>query len=182
MIVRMHSTTTDIRSYRARHIQIRPLTAADRERIAEEYSRLGEQTRRRRFGGLARRLSERDLDRLAAIDHHNHEALAAVEPGTDRVVGIARYIALPDDPGAAEVAVEVEDEWQGYGIGRRLITELVGRARTKGITRLLAHVSTDNLPVLGWIARAGGTVEAHDGDATLYTIPLGRAKADWRAA
>ncbi len=108
MIVGMQSMTTDIRSQTARHIQIRPLTAADRERVAEEFSHLGEQTRRRRFGGLARRLSERDLDRLTDIDHHRHEAVAAIESDRNRIVGVARYIALPDDPGAAEVAVEVD--------------------------------------------------------------------------
>jgi GNAT superfamily N-acetyltransferase len=178
----MHSATTDIDAYRASRIQIRPLTTADRDRLAEEFSHLSEQTRLRRFGGLTDRLSERDLDRLTDIDHRNHEALAALEPGTDRIVGVARYIVLPEDPHAAEVAVEVADDWQGRGIGRRLIRELVGRARAGGITRLLAYVSTDNLPVLGWIARGGGVTEAHDGDATLYSISLARPATDRRAA
>lgn len=182
MIGGMQSTTTDIRSYGARHTQIRPLTAADRERVADEYSHLSEQTRRRRFGGLAEALSERDLDRLTDIDHHDHEAFAAVDPRTDRVVGIARFIAVPSDPGAAEVAVEVEDRWQGHGIGRRLMNALAMRARTQGITRLLAYVSTDNLTVLDWIHRAGGTAEAHVREAAVYTVPLDRAKADRRAA
>jgi GNAT superfamily N-acetyltransferase len=178
----MQTTPTDIHCYRANRIQLRPLTAADRDRLAEEFSHLSEQTRRRRFGSLATRLSEQDLDRLINVDHHNHEALAAIEPGTDRIIGVARYIALPHDPAAAEVAIEVADEWQGRGIGRRLIAELAGRARAEGITRLLAYVSRDNLPVLGWIARAGGIVESEEGDATLFTIPLARAASDRRAA
>ena len=178
----MQRTTTDIDSYRANRIQIRPLTAADRDRLAEEFSHLSEQTRRRRFGGLATRLGERDLDRLMAVDHHNHEALAAIEPGTDRIIGVARYIALPDDPAAAEVAIEVADEWQGRGIGRRVIAELAGRARAEGITRLLAYVSRDNLPVLGWIERAGAIIESYEGDATLFSIPLARAASKRRAA
>lgn len=178
----MQSTTTDIRSFGARRMQIRPLTAADRERIADEFSHLGEQTRRRRFGGLATRLSERELDRLTNIDHHTHEALAAIEPGTDRIVGIARYIALPDDPGAAEVAVEVDDNWQGRGLGGRLISALVDRARAEGITRLLAYVSTENLPVVGWISRAGGIVHSHDADTIELSLPLERLAQGRRAA
>jgi len=178
----MQSTTTDIDSYRASRIQIRPLTSADRDRLAEEFSHLSEQTRRRRFGGLATRLGERDLDRLMDVDHHTHEALAAIEPGADRIVGVARYIALPDDPAAAEVAVEVADEWQGHGIGRRLIAELGGRARAEGITRLLAYVSQDNHPVLGWIDRAGGIIESYEGDATLFSIPVARPASERRAA
>jgi GNAT superfamily N-acetyltransferase len=178
----MQTTPADIDSYRANRIQIRPLTAADRDRVAEEFSYLSEQTRRRRFGSFAARLGERDLDRLMDVDHHNHEALAAIEPGADRIVGVARYVALPSDPVAAEVAIEVADEWQGRGIGRRLIGELVRRARAEGITRLLAYVGRDNLPVRGWIARAGGIVESYEGDATLFSIPLGRAVSERRAA
>lgn len=178
----MDSTTTDIRCYRARLVEIRPLTREDRERLADEFSHLSDQTRRRRFGGAARHLSERDLDRLTDIDHQNHEALAAIEARTGRIVGVARYIALPDVRGAAEVAVEVEDASQGCGIGRRLITELTGRARAAGITRLLAYVSRENLPILSWIAHAGGALEAQDGDAALYSISLGRDESDQNAA
>jgi GNAT superfamily N-acetyltransferase len=178
----MESTTTDIRCSRAGRVRIRLLTAADRNGLADEFSQLSEQTRRRRFGGLATRLSERDLDWLTDIDHHNHEALAAIEPGTRRIVGVAHYIALPDVPGAAEVAVEVADTWQGCGIGRTLINELAGRAGAAGFTRLLAYVSNDNLPVLRWLARAGAVAEAHDGDAALYSISLGHAETDQTAA
>lgn len=178
----MNSTTIDIRSYKARRVEIRPLTRRDRARLADEFSHLSEQTRRRRFGGLATRLSERDLDRLSDIDHHDHEAVAAIEPGTGRLLGVARYIAVPDVPGAAEVAVEVDDAWQGCGIGRRLISELTGRARAAGFTRLLAYVSKDNLLVLNWLTRLGGVVVADGGDAALHSISLGPAETDQNAA
>ena len=174
----MNTTTLELGS----RVEIRPLAPTDRTALAEAFARLSEQTRRRRFGGMAARLGERDLDRLTDIDHHRHEALAAIAPGTGSVIGVARYIALPDDPEAAEVAVAVDDGWQGRGIGRRLIRELVDRARAEGVTRLLAYVSIDNRPVLASIARAGGTVEARDGDAVLYSIPLGGTVRERRAA
>jgi L-amino acid N-acyltransferase YncA len=153
-------------------VGIRPLVRADRHALVEEFSHLSEQTRRRRFGAVARRLSERELDRLTNIDHHHHEALAAVATDTGQIVGVARYIALPNLPGAAEVAIEVDDEWQGRGIGRRLMSELVDRARAEGIDRLVAYVTDDNHPVRGWIARSGGTAQSDAGDATVYSIPL----------
>jgi GNAT superfamily N-acetyltransferase len=163
-------------------VVIRPIARTDRERLAAAFSALSENTRRRRFGGLASRLTARELDRLTDVDHHEHEALAAVAPGGSRIVGVARYIALPDDPGAAEVAIAVDDEWQGRGLGRRLMRRLAERARDEGITRLLAYVGADNRPVLGWIARAGGVVTAHDGDAIAYMIPLDRPAEERRAA
>jgi L-amino acid N-acyltransferase YncA len=168
----MHTTDFDIGC----EIEIRPLTAADREGIANAFSHLSEQTRRRRFHGLATRLGERDLDRLTRIDHHGREALVAIAPDPARIVGVARYISLPRDPRAAEVSVAVDDQWQGRGIGRRLMSELVPMARAEGITRLLAYVGTDNVRIIGWIARAGGVAEVRDGDTVVYGIPLDRAR------
>jgi GNAT superfamily N-acetyltransferase len=153
-------------------VEIRPLERDDRERLAAAFARLGEETRRRRFLSSASRLSERDLDALTGIDHHGHEALAAVDPRTGHIIGIARYIRLPREPHAAEVAVAVDDGWQRRGIGRRLLAELADRARAEGVTHFSAYVSRDNGPVRGWIAREGGVALAHDGDAISYSVSL----------
>jgi GNAT superfamily N-acetyltransferase len=162
-------------------LEIRPLERGDRERLAAAFARLGEETRRRRFLSSASHLTERDLDALTDIDHHGHEALAAVEARTGQIVGIARYVRLPREPRAAEVAVAVDDGWQRRGIGRRLLTELADRARAEGVTHFSAYVSTDNGPVRGWIARLGGVAVAHDGDAILYSVSIDPA-SDRRAA
>jgi GNAT superfamily N-acetyltransferase len=166
----------------ASEIEIRPLAPTDRGGLSTAFARLTDHTRWRRFRGVARRLGDRDLDRLTRIDHHDHEALAAIAADSGQIVGVARYIALPRDPGAAEIAIAVDDEWQGRGIGRRLMSRLADRARAEGVTRLLAYVSADNRPVLDWIARVGGIAEAHDGDATVYSIALDRPTAEPRVA
>jgi GNAT superfamily N-acetyltransferase len=151
---------------------IRPLTAADRDALAAAFERLSEDTRRQRFGTLAKRLGPRDLDRLTRLDHHRHEALAAIAPGSGDIVGVARYIALADDSRRAEVAIAVADDWQGRGIGRRLMSALTARARAEGIAHLVAYVAPGNRRVVDWIARAGGVAEAHDGDGIRYGIAL----------
>jgi RimJ/RimL family protein N-acetyltransferase len=163
-------------------VDIRPLTEADRAGLGLEFSHLSAETRRRRFGATVSRLSEGDLDQLTNVDHHTHEALAAIDRDTGQIVGVARYIALLDDPGAAEVAIEVADEWQRRGIGRCLMRELIDRARAAGIARLVAYVSADNHPVLAWIARSGGTVQDDSGDARVFGIPIVGVAAARRAA
>jgi ribosomal protein S18 acetylase RimI-like enzyme len=178
----MHTTTSDIRDRAARRVEIRPLAPGDRGRLAQAFSRLSEETRRRRFRGLASQLAEPDLDRLTQIDHHHHEALAAIAPDSGRIVGVARFITMPDDPRAAEVAIAVNDDWQGRGIGRRLMSELVARARAEGVARLLAYVSADNHTVRSWIARAGGVAEASAGGETIYSIAIDRPAGGRRAA
>jgi len=161
-------------------VQIRPLGRSDRERLADAYARLGEETRRRRFRSAATRLSARDLDALTGIDHRGHEALAAVAPDGD-IVGVARYVRLPHAPGAAEVAVAVADAWQGRGVARRLLEELAGRARAEGVARFIAYVGADNPIVRRWIARLGGVAVAHHDDEIVYAVPLD-GRAERRAA
>jgi GNAT superfamily N-acetyltransferase len=151
---------------------IRPLTPADRDALAAAFEHLSEDTRRRRFGALAKRLGPHDLDLLTRLDHHQHEALAAIAPGSGDIVGVARYIAIPSEPSTDEVAVAVDDAWQGAGIGRRLMSSLAARAQAEGITHLVAYVAPDNRRVLEWIARAGGVAEAHDSDAIRYGLAL----------
>jgi GNAT superfamily N-acetyltransferase len=177
------TTTTTVRtdSGIAARVRIRPLSPADRAALAAAFDHLSEDTRRRRFGGLAAHLGERDLDWLTDIDHHRHEALVATAPGADDVIGVARYVVVPDDPRSAEVAVVVDDDWQGLGIGRRLVAGLIGRARAEGIARLIAHVATDNRRVVDWVARAGGVAEASDGDTILFGVALDRG-AELRTA
>ena len=145
---------------------------SDRAGLAAAFAQLSDETRRRRFRGVAKRLGERDLDRLTRIDHHSHEALAAVAPDTGKIVGVARFIALADDPQAAEVGIAVDDGWQHRGIGRQLMDQLVARARAEGISRLVAYVNDENVPVLRWVRRAGGLAVARDGDETLYSFTV----------
>jgi GNAT superfamily N-acetyltransferase len=178
----MQTTASEIGSRAAIDVEIRPLAPTDRDGLAAAFSRLSEDTRWRRFHGIARRLDERELDRLTRVDHHEHEALAAIAPDSGQIVGVARYIALPHDPHTAEVAIAVDDAWQRRGIGRRLIRALAGRARAEGVTRLLAYVDGDNRFVQAWMARAAGVLVAHDGDAILYSIPLDRPAEERRAA
>jgi GNAT superfamily N-acetyltransferase len=113
-------------------------------------------------------LSERQLRYLTDVDHHDHEALVALRRGTGEGVGVARFVRLGDDPGAAEFAVTVADDWQGRGIGTALLALLAERARQEGIDRFRGLMLTDNRPVHELVGlfgeprvleRGAGTVE-----------------------
>lgn len=47
------------------------------------------------------------------MDHHDHEALVAIDPDTGRGVGVARYVRDPKRHPSAEVAFAVLESWQG---------------------------------------------------------------------
>jgi RimJ/RimL family protein N-acetyltransferase len=126
---------------------LRPLKPDDKRRIAQAFERLSPETRYRRFFAPLPRLNEQDLRYLTEVDHHDHEALAAVNPENGAIVGVARYVRS-DDPTEAEVAVVVGDPWQGRGVATALLQRLVARAREEGIDHFVALVMSDNTEAL----------------------------------
>jgi RimJ/RimL family protein N-acetyltransferase len=126
---------------------LRPVRPDDKRLLAQAFERLSPETRYRRFFAPVERLSERDLRYLTEVDHHDHEALAAINPENGMIVGVARYIRS-DQPSEAEVAVVVGDPWQGQGVATALLQELVRRAREEGIDHFVALVMSDNTEAL----------------------------------
>jgi GNAT superfamily N-acetyltransferase len=147
-----------------KEVLIRPISPDDKAELAAAFDRLSPESRYRRFFAPLERLSTRDLAYLTEVDHHDHEAVVAVEPGSARIVGVARYVR-DEDPAEAEVAVVVADPWQGLGVGSALLERLVERAREEDIRQFVAIVLSDNADALelfrsmapdsSWIRRTG---------------------------
>jgi RimJ/RimL family protein N-acetyltransferase len=169
--------TTDIREgepYILRDgswVAIRPVRPEDAALLTDGFARLSARSRQTRFFTGKLRLSEAEVRFLTNIDHHNHEALGAVSRDGSGV-GVARYIRDPDERGSAEVAVTVVDEWQGRGLGSKLLALLSGRARAAGITRFTAVTAADNTAAKTLIVHAGGTLVSRRGPHWEYEISL----------
>jgi GNAT superfamily N-acetyltransferase len=153
-------------------VEPRLLETDDADRLVRMFSRLSAQTVRRRFFTVVPRLEGPLLTSLTSVDHDRHEALVVVVD--DEVVGLASYHLDADDPHAADVAVLVEDGWQQAGLGRRLVEELAGLARGRGIERFHADVLAENRPAVGFVRRMNPSARArYDSDGTLsFDLPL----------
>jgi RimJ/RimL family protein N-acetyltransferase/nucleotide-binding universal stress UspA family protein len=138
---------------------LRPLQPADRPLLAEAMTRLSPESRYRRFFGPHAELSPRELDYLTQIDHHDHEAVVALE-ADGRAVGVARFVRLREDPGRAEAAVAVVDDWHGRGVARVLLERLSERAREEGIHHFTAIVQAENQRAVGALSALGPTARA----------------------
>jgi RimJ/RimL family protein N-acetyltransferase len=119
-------------------ITIRELLPSDRRAVAFAFAHLSAQSRYQRYFSPKDELAPRELVRLMSVDHWHHEALIAFSPSPRAPIGIARYVRL-DDFEAAELAIEVVDDWQHRGVGTALMAALSERARAAGIRRF--HVS-----------------------------------------
>jgi RimJ/RimL family protein N-acetyltransferase len=152
-------------------VAIRQVRPADAALLADGFARLSERSRRGRFLTSKNVLTESELRFLTNVDHHDHEALGAVDRA-GRGVGVARYIRDADDPAAAEVAVTVVDEWQGRGLGSKLLALLSDRARDEGISRFTAMIAVDNAVSGRLISSAGGVLVSQRGVEREYEIAL----------
>lgn len=142
-------------------VLLRQIRTSDRERLAEGMQRLSPASRYLRFHTQIDELTDEQLDYLTDVDHHDHEAIVALDvdhrdrPG----VGVARFIREPFEPHVAEAALTVADEYQGLGAGTLLLGALAARARDEGITVFRNYVLDGNDAMLEVFDHLGATRE-----------------------
>jgi len=128
------------------HVLIRPITPKDKEAEREFIENLSLESRRYRFLGQVKCPSEALIEQFTDIDYVHEVAFVAVTPegGHDRIVGVSRYST--DGAGqVCECAVTVSDEWQNKGLGTLLMRHLIEVARARGIRRMFAIDSAENV-------------------------------------
>jgi RimJ/RimL family protein N-acetyltransferase len=153
-------------------VEIRPLERDDRAGLAAAVERLSPRARYLRFASPKPRLTERDLDRLTDIDHHQREALLAIDPRTREGIAVARYAELPGEPGVVDVAVTVGDAWQGRGLGSALLARLLARAREEGHRAARADVLAENAGSRAMLRSAGFHGRGSTGGLLELELPL----------
>lgn len=144
----------------------RPVRSDDLFAFERMWSRLSEETIYRRFHAPIRRLSLKLRRYLVDVDHRDHDALVAVAGG--EVIAVARYHRCAEEPAAAEVAVLVEDAWQGRGLGVRMLRELACLASRRGIDVLTGDVQSDNLRMLAVVRSVLGSAALHPSGAVVH--------------
>jgi RimJ/RimL family protein N-acetyltransferase len=150
-------------------VLIRQVQVGDAPLVADIFAQLSATSRWMRFLASKTHLTEAELRYLTDIDHHDHEAFAALDGCSARGLGVARYIRHATDPRAAELAIAVVDAWHRRGLGTQLLTRLSVQARRAGIHRLTALTATSNTAMTGLLHALGaelvtaepGTVEYH---------------------
>jgi GNAT superfamily N-acetyltransferase len=127
-----------------RQIEIRALRPDDEADMLAAIGRTSTVSLQRRFFGVKRGFSPKEIEFFMKIDFRNHVALVALaeEDGRPAIVGGGRYVMV--EPSRAEVAFVVIDGYQGQGIGAHLMGHLAGIARDAGLKELIAEVLPEN--------------------------------------
>jgi hypothetical protein len=97
-------------------VRLRQGRRSDKELLLRGFERLSAESRYRRFLVATPELTKDMVPYLTEIDHHNHEAIIALDDETGEGVGVARFLRSRACPHSAEVAVI--DDWRGRGSER----------------------------------------------------------------
>src|SRR3990172_3382888 len=155
-------------------VTLRPIRSEDESELTAFYARLSPESAYQRFHTLMARLPPDWAHFLANVDYGRRMAIVAVDP-EDRLIAVARYdyTELSED---AEVAIVVQDQWQGKGLGTKLMTELLSYAESKGIARFRAYVLADNHRMLDMFRRVTRILnrQTQSGITSLLLAPLPR--------
>src|SRR5689334_14196650 len=93
------------------HVRLRPIRPGDKDQLERGFDRLSPESRYRRFLCPMNELSDHMLEYLTDVDHHDHEAIVALDEESGEGIGVARYVRHLDRPEVAELAVTVMDDW-----------------------------------------------------------------------
>jgi GNAT superfamily N-acetyltransferase len=145
--------TVTARLLDGRRVSLRRLNVNDTEAVLELHQHLSDHDRYFRFFTLhpvqLQELVGKLTEPVAGLC-----ALGAFDAG--RLIGVAHYTVVSDDPKVAEFAIVVAHEDHSLGVGTALLKGLAQVARAHGIGRFVADVLGENhlmlmvLFDLGW--------------------------------
>ena len=133
--------------------------------FAEAFDELSPESRHLRFFTAVRDLPASVLERLSVVDGVLNAAVIAFDAAADlpdhpegKAIGVARWMANPTGP--PELSVTVIDEYQGLGVGSRLMDALLALARKRGVRRIIADVLRENTAMRALINRYRAVVQS----------------------
>ncbi len=154
---------------------LRPIRPDDADMLQDLVQHLSPESRYFRFVSSITELPPTMLARFTLIDYDREMALVAVvkqrSPGpdgemleTERIVGVSRYITNPDQA-SCEFALLVADDFNGKGLGSRLMLSIMDVARERGLTEMDGLVLANNPAMLKLVRSLGFSIKTYADDA-----------------
>ncbi|MEE4152970.1 MAG: GNAT family N-acetyltransferase [Erythrobacter sp.] len=158
-------------------ICIRPVNAADEERLKEGVARLSPRSRYLRFFSGMRALPQNVVDKLIDVDGHDHIAWGALrrdDPKTP-ALGIVHAFREEGEPDVAQYSVAVIDDYHGLGAARLLTAVLLLDCQRQGYRELLVHILAENAAGRAFARSLGAERQRADGNVIELDIGIAEA-------
>ena len=132
---------------------IRLARPQDVDAVADMHRRCSSASRYQRYFTPKDTWREVNLRRISG--GHRGATLVATDSGT-KVVALGNVFPVgAEQSGSAEIAVIVEDDWQGRGLGRRMLEHLVDVAAQLGFDSATAYVLAQNAGMIRLLESIG---------------------------
>jgi acetyltransferase len=153
-------------------VSIRPIKPEDENLLCELFQSLSEESMRFRFFQAIRDMSHKNLTRYCNIDYNREIAIVAEkEENKRRIIGVARLILEPGRK-RGEFAVVVGDQWQGLGLGSKLVDYLIEIGKDMKLETIGGDILSRNFKMLRLCTKKGFNVEPVDEDFKKATLDL----------
>ena len=154
-------------------VLLRPIRPEDEPLEYELLTSLSQSSMQRRFFSIINDISHEMLLRYCNIDYDREVAIVAEIKvnGVRRLIGIGRLI-LRRELNAGEFAVVVHDNYQGKGLGYKLVDLLIGIGEEKRLGFIYGEVLTENRNMIGLCRNLGFTIEPSDDYITKVSLTL----------
>ncbi len=137
-------------------VTLRPIRPEDEPLEHEMLVSLSQETLRVRFFSIIKDISHEMLVRFCNIDYDREMAIVAElrQEGKKRIIAIGRVI-IESDSKRAEYAVLVHDDYQGNGLGYKLVDTLIGICQDKALEEIYGSVLSENNKMLAVVSKLG---------------------------
>ncbi len=148
-----------------RQVLLRPIKPEDEPLEYELIRGLSEESSKFRFFQVIREITHEMLVRFCNIDYDREMAIIAEynQEGKRRNVGVGRLIIQPDRR-KGEFAVLVADDFQGKGLGTKLVDMLIEVAIEKGLESIYGIILPENIRMIRLCEKLGFDVKYRAGE------------------
>lgn len=153
-------------------IRVRPIKPEDATLLVDLFNSLSPASVFFRFLRHLKSLSPAMLDHFTRIDYDHNVAMVALlkTDAGEKMVGVCR-VMRPYGSTKGEIAVVVADEWQGKGIGAKLMEICIQASRELGMKSLWGLVSSRNTTIIALARKLGFTLN-EDPEADTFEIEI----------
>jgi acetyltransferase len=138
---------------------LRPIKPEDESLVSDFYGKCSEETIYFRYFRHIKKWTHEMLIRFTQNDYDRELGLMAIgqPPGPEIMLGVSRLV-MEANRETAEFAVMVADQWQGKGLGAKLVEEVIGIAKENQVKILWGEVLSSNKTMLDLVKRLGFTL------------------------
>jgi acetyltransferase len=162
-------------------VLLRPIKPEDEPMWLEMFQSLSEESIRYRFFQMLKDTPHEVRVRYCNIDYDREIALVAemVENGKRKILGVSRLI-IESDEKSGEMAFLVSDNWQGLGLGTKMVDYVLDIAKEKGINKVNAIILQDNYCALSLTKKMGFKIDYLTDGTVKATLNLKEEDLDLR--